>query len=472
MVNALTLWSVLQADLVPVGEHAASHGRSSFEQFWLNVEALAQANREQAVIIFTMLFTFVIWVICALSLIVALVLYLVFLWHYIPSSDGRLANYCRRKIDSRLYRVVDAKVKKALKKEEMKRKRAEQRAVQDGQQPNRLVRQPTLPTMDAYDEKSSSSSLSRTDSGFATSPNSSRPPTQPGSDARSALPEHFVSHAGPLRPQIPSRSTTQNSSAYSIGSYRSDAPLLDQAGDMGYANSSYVRPPMPPMPTFDSANSYRIPPVRTMTGSTQRSYTPISRPPTAHSGPSPVSTLPPDPRFGPPSRQNTGFSFASSGRNSPAPTVTTNFSRQNTLASDHRIPGPSPLTPVSPIDERRPTPAQLSSYDPSPADHPPSGQPQHPLIYDIDAYFSPDSAPRLPPTDASTPNSGYIAFNPAVHAHNTADASLRSASTTPGPYSAPQQQRRDLSTPLPHESSAQVRRTGTPGPGKWAGYAM
>lgn len=427
VVNALTLWSVLQADLVPVGKHAASHGRSSFEQFWLNVEALAQTDREQAVIILTMLFTLVIWLISALSLVVALVLYLVFLWHYIPSSDGRLTTYCRRKIDSRLERVVDAKVKKALRKEEMKRKKAERRAIQDGHLSNRLVRQPTLPTMDCDDDKVSACSLSRADSGFMVSPNSSRPPTRTESDMHPGPQEHStspISEAGNRRPQLPSRSATQNSSAFSIGSYRSDAPLLDQAGNMGRADSNRIQLPIPPMPALDVARSFRRPPARTMTGSTQRSFVSISRASTAHGDTPCLSETPPNIRCGPPTRQNTGFDLASLGRDFTAPMMTTNIPRHNTLVSSMRtspMPCPLPLSPTSPLHERRPTLMQTSAYETTSVD-PAIEYHQHSHIYDVDGCFRPpplfESASRLSRAHAAADEgSGYVAFGPQFYAH-------------------------------------------------------
>jgi hypothetical protein len=109
-VNAMTLWAVVQSDIAV--KVASDH--STFEQFWLNIGALAEKDTLQACIYFAMLFTLVIWVFSALSLIISVILYLVFLWHYIPSRDGRLSVYCKRKVDRRLAKVVEHKVKAAI----------------------------------------------------------------------------------------------------------------------------------------------------------------------------------------------------------------------------------------------------------------------------------------------------------------------------------------------------------------------
>ncbi|EOD52511.1 putative pheromone-regulated membrane protein [Neofusicoccum parvum UCRNP2] len=128
VVNGVTLWAAMKADLLPEGDHAATDGNSALEQFWVNIGLLADQQREQAIILSSMLFTLVIWVISALSLIMAGVLYVLFLWHYVPSVDGTLANYCRRKVDKRLERVVSVKVQKALEKQEKKIRQEEEEA--------------------------------------------------------------------------------------------------------------------------------------------------------------------------------------------------------------------------------------------------------------------------------------------------------------------------------------------------------
>ncbi|THY97225.1 hypothetical protein D6C80_05487 [Aureobasidium pullulans] len=305
VVNAITLYSFMQADLIPTGDHAATQNRSSFEQFWVNVETLAEGNREQAVVLFTMLFTLVIWVISALCLIIAVVLYLVFLWHYIPQSDGRLSNYCRRKIDRRLEKVVGQKVKQALEEQEKKHAQNEAKAARKANSlPSRpqVGRKPTLPQVAAQTPdlggesdlglvrqgtrmttKSSPTPLSNMQrqeslSGAPpalpplhtyTAPASTlqRQPTLP--DLNIAQPPARTHTAPPMemyrqptlpdlnadkRPIMPYRSDTE-ASAMSSATYASDASLLGNANDMGYSDSS-AHYHTQPRPTFGRSTSY------------------------------------------------------------------------------------------------------------------------------------------------------------------------------------------------------------------------
>jgi len=283
VVNAITLYSFMQSDLIPVGDHAATADHSSFEQFWINVETLAEANREQAVVLFTMLFTLVIWVISALCLIIAVILYLVFLWHYIPQSDGRLSNYCRRKIDHRLEKAVGQKVKQALEEQEKKQAQMEAKAAKKANQlPSRQVnRKPTLPQVAAQtpDLEAKSNFMSLTSD---TVPHPPLPPlrtltapeqplrreqtplslnaTQPPPRTHTAPP--MAMHREPSlpefhqssRPVMPYRSDTE-ASAMSNATYASDASLLGHASDMGYSdNSDYY--PAHSKPAFDRSTSY------------------------------------------------------------------------------------------------------------------------------------------------------------------------------------------------------------------------
>ncbi|KAK5729988.1 Potassium transporter [Elasticomyces elasticus] len=324
-VNGMTLYSVMKADLIP------SHGQhSNIGQFFLNVEELAGKQKEQAVILFSMLFTLVIWVFSALSLILATIFYLTFLWHYIPQRDGRLSIYCRRKIDRRLEKIVEHRVKEAIQEEEQKKLKAEKKAelkrMKTGEtlapkQPA-LIRQPTLPQMGATPEMAKEDKLPNfplvrqdTSNTVATLPlYESRPPTRTGVQRQPTLPT-----IGDERPEMPSKMGAD----WSTASYESDAPLLSNAG---YAGGQGGRAsPAPPPPAYTSrqnsnASFARPMPARTMTqGSqaTQRSYAPVSRMDTMHSQQRPFSPMPgngpvnsrpqPGQRF--PVRSNTGFSF-------------------------------------------------------------------------------------------------------------------------------------------------------------------
>ncbi|KAK3068518.1 hypothetical protein LTS18_000632, partial [Coniosporium uncinatum] len=106
VLNGLTLWTVLKSDIVPEGAHAAAQGNSPIVQFFKNIGILADSDYKQAVIISSMLFTFVVYVFSALLLISACLMYMFFLWHFIPNEDGRLSVYCHRKVDERVTRII------------------------------------------------------------------------------------------------------------------------------------------------------------------------------------------------------------------------------------------------------------------------------------------------------------------------------------------------------------------------------
>ncbi|KAI4121364.1 MAG: hypothetical protein LQ338_006405 [Usnochroma carphineum] len=265
LLNAQTLYSVMQADLVPAGDHAAKDGHSPIAQFWSNLQILASHNKEQAAILFGMLFTLIIWLFSVISLLLACIFYVTFLWHHIPDRDGSLARYCRRKIDTRLSKIVGVKVNRALAREDKLRSREAANA-NGRDRPPQVKRQPTIPIIDDNDPSSKPSILTRqtTQNTFSSGPLQydagtpvlSRQPTVPDAVATND------------RPYGPSRSTTQ-SSAQSNDSYGSDAPLMGAAGRIGYGPSrNYSKPA-----TLRSASNRSMP----------YSHPPISRKPTAGS---------------------------------------------------------------------------------------------------------------------------------------------------------------------------------------------
>ena len=223
IINAVTLYTVMQANLVPVGQHAASDGHTPIAQFFVNVRILADANGEQAAILFGMLFTLVIWVFTAVGLLLACLFYVIFLWHHIPSMDGNLARYCRRKVDKRLAQIVGVKINKAIEREN------KQMAKGNAKNKPQLKHQPTLPIIDddkpilsrqtsqstytQHGPQSSIGSISRFDVD-----DGRRPSTLPGFN----------------RPTPPSRIASE-SSTRSYDSYASDAPLIVGANSMGYS---------------------------------------------------------------------------------------------------------------------------------------------------------------------------------------------------------------------------------------------
>ncbi|KAI4182644.1 MAG: hypothetical protein L6R41_005848 [Letrouitia leprolyta] len=299
LLNAQTLYAVMQADLVPAGDHAAKDGRTAISQFWTNVGILANHNREQAAILFGMLFTLIIWIISVLSLLVACLCYVTFLWHHIPRSDGSLTRYCRRKIDTRLSRIVSVKVNKALAKEDSIRARNAARTP-SGDRPPQVKRQPTLPIIDddgqsvepgLLTHRTTQNTFSSTPLHHATKPVMlTRQPTIPDVSPISE------------RPDAPSRSTTQIS-ARSSDSYGSDAPLMAAAAGMGYGPVRSYSRPLPTRSASDRSMSYdRFPMNRKPTDGSQR---------TQYSYNSAYSSRPPPGRMSSssmvrgPSRQNT-----------------------------------------------------------------------------------------------------------------------------------------------------------------------
>ena len=243
IINAVTLYTVMQANLVPVGQHAANDGHTPVAQFFVNVRILADANSQQAAILFGMLFTLVIWVFTAVGLLLACLFYVIFLWHHIPSLDGTLARYCRRKVDKRLSQIVGVKINKAIEREN------KQMAKGNGQDKPQLKHQPTLPIID--DDKSI---LSRQTSQCAYTQHG--PQSSIGSISRfdvddgrrpSTLP-------GLNRPTPPSRIASE-SSVHSCDSYASDAPLIVGANAMGYSHPRGQYAPAPPS-TMGSDRTY------------------------------------------------------------------------------------------------------------------------------------------------------------------------------------------------------------------------
>lgn len=260
VVNGMTLYSFLKADLVPTGSNAASSGRTDGEQFFVNIGTLWNTAHEETVVLFTMLFTFIIWVISALSLIAAVVLYLTFLWHYVPQKDGRLSIYCRRKIDRRLEKIVGVKVKQALKHQEKKQTKMSKNT----QSPEDLARKATLPQVAAVtprfnEDRLPEFKLAREDSQATMSSYAS----QSTRDEKSRLAREptipDTRAIGARRPGMAYRSATETSNA----SYSSDAPLIGNATEMGYID---VEPDdlTHPRPLLDrqlSASSYGSRPV-------------------------------------------------------------------------------------------------------------------------------------------------------------------------------------------------------------------
>ncbi len=254
MINALTLYSVFQAQLDPTSTDDVG---STLLGFFKNIGILAQQDHQQAAILSGMVFTFIIWVFGALSLLLALVFYLLFLWHYIPNADGGLSGYCERKINKRLARIVSVKVNKAIEKEERERNKADAKAIRKGEKPT--GRQATLPTLfnpKSDDQLPQMPMLYRNDT-MATLPVYSSRPGTPGDQP--PMPGFELDSLGQKRP-LPARHGAG-------GSFSSNATLVGNASDMGYGRSASPAPSLPPL----DINGFPRAPQRTTTANSQNS---------------------------------------------------------------------------------------------------------------------------------------------------------------------------------------------------------
>lgn len=460
VINGMTLYEVMQERFF----EGAESDKSNIEQFWANLQHLFNENTYQAMTICAMLFTLIIWIISALCLLVSLVLYITFLWHYIPQQDGRLKIYCRRKVDKRLEKIVESKIKAALEQEDKQARKAEQKAVQKAEYvrkktgtlpvepPVKFTRQPTLPAVPVTSDVNKEDKLPEfpllrqdTTTTVSTLPlYASRPPTRNGTPHLEKQPSQRTMHSA--RP-MPSRMTTQ-SSGFPTPNDEMDAPLLDNAGYAGHvgqeisrpptavsrqgSNSSLNRPMLGRTMTQDSQASQIYPPrAPTAPPGAMRSYTPMSR--TDSPGPRqpvgprmPIAGRPTPPPGAMPYQESVG----PTRQNTP---MTLDHTRQDSNASFNRPP-PMPREPQygnmqNPVPSfSRPTPAPQAMNFHRPFS-PPSAQNDKPLPYPTDSYeMTPQprmtQTPSPPPPEPQVGTTGYVAFNPSVH----------SASTTPAPH--------------------------------------
>ena len=463
VINALTLYSVLQAKLIPVGAHAPNDGHTPVLQFFINVRILANASTQQATILFGMLYVLIIWIFSALSLALAFIFYITFLWHHIPSADGSLSQFCQRKVEKRLNQIVRARVDKAIAKEHLDRVKkvatgGTGASVGMPAQSMDYKRQPTIPILDMNTTASTAGPPRQT--GTEVKPLNSRPaspfggrppspfverpasprPAQPSSalSREPTVPDMF---GGNQRPEGPSRVPTQ-SSMHSDTSYGSDAPLMAGAAEMGYRPPNQRSSPSGPsrMESDRSMSSNRRPPPRSSSAIsqiTQRS---------ASAGPSPV---------GAPNRQNVGIRSVNpkmqSSQHSSRNPVSRDPSAASSTPSSRRPPGPQgpnnrptqeyEMHVPSPPNGKFPTTSGNSNYIPfNPSSRPP--QPRnftHPFRPAPPVDYFGES--RVPPRAGTAP----VAQSAAVYDDSIYDAygasepqrqvgvPARSATAGPGP---------------------------------------
>ncbi|KAM0331533.1 hypothetical protein ACHAQA_003210 [Verticillium albo-atrum] len=308
VINGLTLKSVYEARLSSNGSGDVGEDILSFFD---KIKQLAMQDTQQALILSGMVFTVIVWIFSALFLLAAVLFYVLFLWHWIPRADGGLSGYCERKVNKSLMKIVHEKVDKALAKEEQKQLKANR--VNGFEKPGlgRQATLPTLPDMGEPDKLPGMPQLERKDTMATLPPYTSRPGT-PGSIELSQMDRK--------RP-MPPRTTTMSSTA----SYNSNAPLMGNSADMGFAT------PLSPTGSMPSRNMNNYPPpTRPGTSNSQRT---MGRPPLDHvntynsslrnevtESPATYSadSMPPFPA---PVRSMTGRTYDSygGGRASPAP---------------------------------------------------------------------------------------------------------------------------------------------------------
>ncbi len=379
-----------------------------------------QGNKQETVVYFSMLFSLVIWVIAALSLLIAVLLYIFFLWHYIPRSDGSLTQYCRRKIEVRLERIVNKKVKKAIEKQNQQQRKEQQKAIKKGVlDPSQT--QPTLPKFAMEDD---AFSLHRSE----TMSTNTTLPAYPGEVTRTNTMSTNRSMMKPSlpslneRPNMPVRSNTQYSN-YSQTSFSSNAPLLNQAGGMG--NSTPITPLNPNADYFGEQSA---------------------RP------------------YGPPARP---YSPMSQGRASPAPRGP--ITPLDTMRTQSPAPGRRPYPEFSPFNSRGPQ-IGAQEYEMSPVDMTPTDtyqQPQMPNILRAGSPAMSQTTNGLPPRSgtAPPPRAGTAPPRPGVPPSLQSAIQRREASQ-PLPNRGPTPQQRSATAPIqtPNWAGAPPQRSYSPAP--------
>ncbi|KAI5467772.1 hypothetical protein BGZ63DRAFT_399321 [Mariannaea sp. PMI_226] len=242
VVNAFTIKAVYESKLAANSKTV----EGSITGFFEKIKALAEEDYRQALTLSGMCFTLLVWVFSALFLIAAVLFWVFFLWHWIPSSDGGLSGYCERKVTQTLMKIVTKTVNKALAKQEAGRLRAEFKdARKNGEKPlmNRVATLPTLPNVAPIgnDKLPTMPTPIRTET-MTTLPAYSSQPGTPGAMEMNNMEKR--------RPP-PSRSATGMTNA----TYSSRTPLVSNASEMGYGRPPSPQPHLPDLDFGDYRQS-------------------------------------------------------------------------------------------------------------------------------------------------------------------------------------------------------------------------
>ncbi|KAF3933713.1 hypothetical protein ABW19_dt0203663 [Dactylella cylindrospora] len=134
VLNGMTLYAVMQAKIVPGTQKDGLSGLLS------SIKALEEESLTQAIILSVMLFTCVWWIFNFLQLALAVLLWIMFIWHHVPSGHT-LSSYCREKIDKRLVGIVAKNHKRTLEEEAEERMKANKLGT--------AGRKPTIPILNS-----------------------------------------------------------------------------------------------------------------------------------------------------------------------------------------------------------------------------------------------------------------------------------------------------------------------------------
>lgn len=457
-INAYTIYTMAKAWADEDNSPDKNDADSGIQKFFAAAGAQASQSYFQTAVFFGMLFTIIIWVIAFIGLVVAFILYVMFLWHHIPKQDGGLRGYCKRKVDKSVAKIVSAKIKKALEKEEGRDHKKDGKGKRDRlpEAPADLKRQPTVPVFG--DEESAIlppyGARSETPSSML-----DREPTLPGTGSMSS------------RPGMPGRTATGTSAA----SYGSDAPLLSGAAEFGDGQHGRSYSPAPggyPGRPYSPANGRSASPAPsrpfTPTGelitgrsasAPQRSMTPTGgpqRPPMGANGPQRSFTPAGPPPFqnggrpGGPMRQNTDFS---TGRASPAPSQ----SRQLTPGPGLSGMGPRSASAMGGPNNGRYTPMGPPPRSNTAGPYNPQGR-QSPAPFNRPGPYNQRGPGRETPVQefemtpqprVNTSQGGYQAYQPSMQ-----------SPSSPGPVDRPllghapmNGMHRSDTAPIPHQDS-------------------
>ncbi|KAK6537168.1 hypothetical protein TWF694_011365 [Orbilia ellipsospora] len=238
VLNGITLAAVIQAKIIP-------GAKTGISGLFSSIAALEEESLTQAIILSVMLFTCVWWVFTVLQLAAAALLWIMFIWHHVPSGHT-LGSYCREKIDKRLVGIVAKNHKRTLEEEREERMKAD-KAGNGARQPKLPIfgdeqaappkssANLPAPTLPVFNEKPTAPGLKRTNTTDTfTTTVSSRPDTNMPSRPPYAA-----------RPGFPNRTST-NSTAQS--NFDDSASLMGaDRRDPFYRTGTPLNRPQPPI---------------------------------------------------------------------------------------------------------------------------------------------------------------------------------------------------------------------------------